>query len=202
MNNTKLGDLYFLGERGRTGLSPFTFSLVPAGGRQRPCCREGVQSWSPVPEDYHDSVPRPVVRMALIAGVLALVAASCNEQDTRRYNSLADALAAGERDRGWLPTCFPASATDILLTTRADSNEVWMTFAFASADEAPFKACLVPTSVAHQRVRSAAQWPSILTGDLDANAVTASRLETYRTDGAYVAVNWHERRGYLWSLGS
>lgn len=49
--------------------------------------------------------------LVFVAAILALCA--CGEQPYRRYATAAEAIAAGERDTGWLPAWLPSSAEDV-----------------------------------------------------------------------------------------
>jgi hypothetical protein len=48
---------------------------------------------------------------------------ACDEQPYRSYATYAEAVAAGEVERGWLPTWVPASASNLHLQGDLDTNE-------------------------------------------------------------------------------
>lgn len=76
--------------------------------------------------------------------VLIAIAALCGcvEQSHRRYASRADAVAAGELARGWLPDWVPEAAFDIRLQGDLDTNRIWLRFELPPSDFASLRSKL------------------------------------------------------------
>ena len=69
------------------------------------------------------------VRHALTFVTCVLVGSCGNfEQPHRYYDSCADAIAAGELERGWLPNTIPTTARHIHIQSDIDTNSVWLRF--------------------------------------------------------------------------
>jgi hypothetical protein len=84
----------------------------------------------------------PLLTCALLAS--ALLTAACGEQPYRHYQTHAEAVAAGETRRGWLPTWVPDSATDIHIQGDLDTNHFWLRFSLPPEAASHLKAVLVP----------------------------------------------------------
>ena len=65
-------------------------------------------------------ITRVVTGFALCVG--------CGEIQSATYATYADAVAAGEQRRGWLPSFVPATATDIREAHDIDTNTQWLRF--------------------------------------------------------------------------
>lgn len=85
--------------------------------------------------------------------VAALLLAACNEQPYRHYPDATQAIAAGERDRGWLPAWFPPSARDVHLQGDLDSNAWWLRAQLSTPAADSLRALLVPVDADSVRVR-------------------------------------------------
>jgi hypothetical protein len=96
-------------------------------------------------------------------GALAafLLLAACDEQRYRHYTSAAQAAAAGERARGWLPAWLPASARDVHLQGDLDTNAWWVRADLSAAAADSLRLLLEPVSADSIRVpqpRRGAGW--------------------------------------------
>ncbi|MDP9350456.1 MAG: hypothetical protein M3P51_02785 [Chloroflexota bacterium] len=76
--------------------------------------------------------------------VVALLSGGCDEQPYRRYADAADAIAAGERERGWLPVWLPKSARDVHLQNDVDTNEWWLRAQVSPAAADSLRPLLLP----------------------------------------------------------
>jgi hypothetical protein len=65
---------------------------------------------------------------------LAVLCTACSERREFFYASLADAVAAGETTRGWLPDWLPRSAHAIAMTYAAEAPRAWGSFEFSPND--------------------------------------------------------------------
>ena len=134
--------------------------------------------------------------------------AGCRDLEvvTASYNTLADARNAGAISGGWLPEGLPPGTTDVREAHNPDTNARWGLFNFPVAQAPALKALLEPSefSVSGQECRPPRRiewWPILLRGALDAEAVKAAGLKSYRSrDGALIFVlNWTQGRAYYWS---
>lgn len=95
--------------------------------------------------------------MMMMRRVLPVVAAlflnACNEQPYRRYADATQAIAAGERDRGWLPAWMPVSARDVHLQGDLDSNAWWLRAQLFTPAADSLRALLSPADADSVRVR-------------------------------------------------
>jgi hypothetical protein len=68
------------------------------------------------------------MRASVLVPVLTLLCCAAGEQPFRRYENRAEAVGAGEAERGWLPTWVPAESRSIQLQGDLDTNRVWLRF--------------------------------------------------------------------------
>lgn len=97
----------------------------------------------------------------ILVGAAILALAACDEQPYRRYGSAAEAIAAGERDRGWLPAWFPGSARDVHIQGDLDNNNWWIRAKLTQPAADSLRAILSPApadSVRVRRPRGATSW--------------------------------------------
>ena len=80
---------------------------------------------NPAPVLSHVGRKKEAMRILFFLFLLFLLC-SCSEQLHRRYETTSSAIAAGEKERGWLPRWIPASATDIHIQGDQDTNQVWV----------------------------------------------------------------------------
>lgn len=81
------------------------------------------------------------------------ILAACFEQPYRQYASGAEAIAAGQLQRGWWPAWMPASARDVHLQGDQDSNEWWLRAELSPASADSVRALLLPVDAGSVRVR-------------------------------------------------
>lgn len=97
----------------------------------------------------------------IVAAATALAIFGCGEQPYRHYAGTTEAIAAGERERGWLPAWLPASARDVHLQGDLDTNDWWLRARLwpAAADSLRRRLSpVVPESVRVRRPRAAKSW--------------------------------------------
>jgi hypothetical protein len=117
-------------------------------------------------------VPAVVAGLALAAGA-ALHLMARYEQPYRHYATFAEAVAAGERDRGWLPAWMPSDATDLHIQGDLDTNAWWIRARLPASGVQSLHSHLVPVAVDSVRVRrprrSGAWWMESLIEQHPAN---------------------------------
>jgi hypothetical protein len=92
--------------------------------------------------------------MRRLLPLLALtILTACFEQPYRQYASGAEAIAAGELQRGWWPGWMPASARNVHLQGDLDSNEWWLRAELSPAGADSVRALLSPVDAGSVRVR-------------------------------------------------
>jgi hypothetical protein len=64
--------------------------------------------------------------LALVVSIASIACAESPERPYRHYASASEAVAAGERERGWLPGWVPGSARDVHLRRDLDTNAWWL----------------------------------------------------------------------------
>jgi hypothetical protein len=84
------------------------------------------------------------------AAILALSA--CGEPPYRHYATAAEAIAAGERDGGWLPGWLPSSAQDVHLQSDVDNDRWWLRAKLSKPAADSLRAVLSPVAVESVRV--------------------------------------------------
>jgi hypothetical protein len=93
-----------------------------------------------------------VVTTRLIGGFLILMAGvvTCRDpsQLYRHYTTHAEAVAAGEVDRGWLPVWVPGSATELHIQGDLDTKESWLRFELSAPATDSLRRALMPVSAA------------------------------------------------------
>ena len=97
----------------------------------------------------------------LLVGTTVLFLASCSEQPHRYYARVAEAAAAGEDVRGWLPAWLPRSATEVHLQSDLDTNDWWIRANLSSAAADSLRSLLsrVPAErVLVRQPRSGSKW--------------------------------------------
>ncbi len=125
--------------------------------------------------------------LLLIAGGLA-----CRDPDQvyRQYATHAEAVAAGEVQRGWLPEWVPKSATDLHMQSDVDNNQWWMRLDLPSVAAESLRRTLVSVPAGSVSVRkpsrSGAWWFEGLKEQQAANDA-ALYAHLYRGSGTPVA---------------
>lgn len=104
------------------------------------------------------------MRVVSIATLLAFgtLSTSCRDYDElyREYATVAEAVAAGEQRRGWLPAWIPAGATNLHVQGDIDTNERWLRFSVGTDSADALKRQLAPVTASAVRVSrpSKAHW--------------------------------------------
>lgn len=145
-----------------------------------------------------------------LSWLLILVGLSgCRDLDvvTASYASLAEARAAGEVQKGWIPEGLPPGTYEMRSAHNLDTNARWGLFSFPAAEAPQLKTLLEPSEFPLQGQhcdppRRIEWWPILLRGRLDAERIAATGLKAHRSaDGALLfAVNWNQGRAYYWSV--
>src|SRR5207245_1343420 len=94
--------------------------------------------------------------LAALICLLSVLTQGCRERHELHYSSLADAIEAGQVQRGWLPDFLPPSSYEIHLTYAAESARTWCAFRFSPNDTQSFKAKLTPVTTPPSRVQDIA----------------------------------------------
>ena len=145
------------------------------------------------------------VRGALAA--LCLVAAACAGINVRTnsFATLAEAVAAGAVENGWLPAGLPPGTREIRTAHVPGTNDCWGLFDFPESDREPLRALLQPQEVplAGRTVSVPGRiewWPIALRGTLDPGTLADTGLKAHlSTDRSrIIAVNWNQGRAYYW----
>jgi hypothetical protein len=150
-------------------------------------------------------------RLIAVRGVLlfALVAGCANtDVQTDSFATMAEARQRGAVDRGWVPGFLPERAYEIRAAYDTDGPRRWGILNFRPEDADSVRRVLKPgeVSLAGFRTNIPARiewWPIALRNELDAAALAATGLRTYRSStGEYVfVVNWNQGRAYYWWAG-
>lgn len=85
--------------------------------------------------------------------LLVVLLAGCFEQPYREYASGAEAIAAGELQRGWWPAWMSASARNVHLQGDLDSNEWWLRADLSPASADSLRALLTQVDAGSVRVQ-------------------------------------------------
>ena len=143
---------------------------------------------------------------ALLACALATVA--CNEQPYRQYPTVAAAVAAGERERGWLAGWVPANARELHLQGDLDTHAWWLRFELPAAAADSLRQVLEPaTAVSPPNVRPRRAQGWWIQGRIEQQPATdaAPCLEVFHGTGApvgtgtFVAFECTSPRVFAWS---
>jgi hypothetical protein len=98
-------------------------------------------------------------RSAAVAAILVLTA--CSEPPYREYATADEAISAGERDSGWLPSWFPASAKDVHIQVDPDNGRWWVRAKLSRPAADSVRAILAPIDAESAPVvlpRRASEW--------------------------------------------
>jgi hypothetical protein len=110
--------------------------------------------------------------------------------------------AVADKNSGWLPLWVPASAKDIRRRRNIDSNELWMSFIFASSDIKQItKECekvAIPRDIDFPRALPASWWPKELVKDArgDLNSFSVHKCRS----GGSVALDIQHNVAYYWEI--
>jgi hypothetical protein len=152
------------------------------------------------------------IRPVTVWLALSVLCASCSDQREMSYESLANAIAAGESTRGWMPEWLPPSSHAIKITYDPSSPSTWCTFEFSPDDVQLLQGSLTrvdvpPPSVLRIRNPGVSWWPAVLTGDLDVVELRSRGFALYtvmepgvgaKTRTVFVAVDAAKGRGYFY----
>jgi len=142
---------------------------------------------------------------AAVVIVVASMLAACSDRDvvTESYATLAEAVAAGAVERGWVPRGLPPSAHELREAHDIDSNRRWGLFNFAPDDERHLRRLLAETGQPSELTCNIPAriewWPLLLRGSIPRDGLSAAGLDAHRThDGLNLVVNWKQGRAYYW----
>jgi hypothetical protein len=153
-----------------------------------------------------------VVLLFIAAAVLVAPLVTSDRQESF-YPSLAEANKDGAITRGWIPDEFlPRSSRDIHeIHDRSPSRE-WCAFEFVPTDSQKLlrnlkHADVLPVSLRHVPRPGVSWWPSVLVGNLDAEAIHKAGFDLYvvempatsvTTAVWLFAIDWSKGRGFFY----
>jgi hypothetical protein len=141
------------------------------------------------------------------------VSQACTDRHEYEYKRRADALKAGEVDRGWIPDYLPESAFDIHLAYDPSSPRTWCAFKFSPTDSQAFRKNLKelngppPPQLARIGDPGFSWWPSFLRGDVDFVLIRERGLRAYTaeerdapstTDLIVFLIAWDDGRAFFY----
>lgn len=143
---------------------------------------------------------------------LSVFMQACGTVRERYYLTLADAIRAGEIDRGWIPDCLPESARQIHLLYSVESTKTWCAFIFSSSDGQGFRKVVgrelgrLPLKTQYISNARKAWWPDYLRGNIDIQSIQKNGLRLYAVEESSAAsstmtvlfaINWEKQYGYF-----
>ena len=120
----------------------------------------------------------------------------------------------GAITRGWIPNdILPTSSRNIHEVHNLSPSREWCAFEFATNDSGTLRKILkrvdvTPESVHHVRDPKVPWWPTVLSGNLDAQAIHKQGFDVYvierpanavTTEVLLFAVDWPKGRGFFYS---
>jgi len=140
--------------------------------------------------------PRTLRLLLLPLIIAAGIMCACKEKFESYYPSAADAVKAGEFDRGWLPDVLKADVTNIREWHDIASNEVRGKFTLNERVVKGLQTTCKPGSDVPRRTWSMPSWfpASISAGKAGANGTLIYRCEDF-----FVAVDSAASSGYFWT---
>jgi len=144
--------------------------------------------------------------------VSLIVAVGCSERRESFYPSLADAISAGEVNRGWIPDFLPESSRSIHIIYAPESPRTYCAFEFSHGDSQRLVKNVtdldaLPPSVKHVQRSGVSWWPAVLRGDLDLKKIheagfkaylSEERAESVDSDVVLFAIDWTNGRGFFY----
>jgi len=148
----------------------------------------------------------------LCVGLSLIFAAGCGERRESFYPSLADAISAGEINRGWIPDFLPESSRAIHIIYAPESPRTYCAFEFSPSDSQGLVKNLtnldaLPPSVKHVQRSGVSWWPTVLRGDLDLMKIHEAGFKAYLSeerstsvniDVVLFAIDWTNGRGFFY----
>jgi hypothetical protein len=155
------------------------------------------------------ALPIPAVLCVTLACILV---GGCDDNRELFYSALADAVKAGESDRGWIPDYLPKSSRAIHLTEQDSPSKEWCGFEFLPTDSKSLRETLksvdtLPPSVRRVPSPGPSWWPSMLKGKLDAQKIHEEGFELYVVESPadsvstwvdLFAIDWSKGRGFFY----
>ena len=154
-----------------------------------------------------------VVSPVLCVGLSLMLAAGCGDRRESFYPSLADAISAGEIDRGWIPDFLPESSRAIHIIYDPASPRTYCAFEFSPNDSQRLVKNLtnleaLPPSVKHVQRSGMSWWPAVLRGDLDLSKIHEAGFKVYffeeptpvGSDVVLFALDWTNGRGFFYRI--
>jgi hypothetical protein len=152
-------------------------------------------------------------RVALVGICIAASALlqACSGRHEFSYATLADAIKAGEINRGWIPDYLPTSSHAIHIIYDPSSPRTWCAFEFSPADSQGLKKNLTSVNALPERLKrvdspGVSWWPDFLRGDLDIARFHGNGFDAYvaeepdvqsNTDLVLFAIDWAKGRGFF-----
>ena len=150
----------------------------------------------------------------LCVGLSLILAAGCGDRRESFYPSLADAISAGETNRGWIPDFLPESSRAIHIIYDPASPRTYCAFEFSPDDSQRLMKNLtnldaLPPSVKHVQRSGVSWWPAMLNGNLELRKIHEAGFKVYsveepgtpgETDALLFAIDWTNGRGFLYRI--
>jgi hypothetical protein len=153
-----------------------------------------------------------LVSPILCVGLSLILAAGCGDRRELFYPSLANAISAGEINRGWIPDFLPESSRAIHIIYDPASPRTYCAFDFSTDDSHRLRKRLtnldaLPTSVKYVPHSGVSWWPAMLKGNLDVGKIREAGFKVYldeepgtsvETDVLLFAIDWTNGRGFFY----
>lgn len=134
-----------------------------------------------------------------------LVCAACNDNVSSFYASYEDLKRSGAIERGWIPSWLPPGIHHIYELDNLDSGQTWCRFDFTDADAIVLRNQLKAVTGEWPypiRDPGVEWWPTAMRGRLDPATLRREGLELYRQESLLFAVNWQNKRAFLYAHSS
>jgi hypothetical protein len=153
-----------------------------------------------------------LIPAVLCVTLACILVGGCDDNRDLTYSALADAVKAGESDRGWIPDYLPKSSRAIHLIEQDSPSKEWCGFEFLPTDSQSLRETLksvaaLPPSVRRVPIPAASWWPAMLKGNLDVQKIHKEGFELYIVESPaeagstwvdLFAVDWSKGRGFFY----
>jgi hypothetical protein len=156
---------------------------------------------------------KPLLLMSILCVTLAcILVEGCDDNRDLFYSAFADAVKAGEINRGWIPDYLPKTSRAIHLNEQDSPSKEWCGFEFLPTDSQSLREHLksvdaLPPSVRRVPSPGGSWWPPMLNGNLNAQKIHKEGFELYVVETSadsvstwvdLFAINWSEGRGFFY----
>jgi hypothetical protein len=153
-----------------------------------------------------------LIPAVLCVTLACILVGGCDDNRDLSYSALADAVKAGESDRGWIPDYLPKSSRAIHLIEQDSPSKEWCGFEFLPTDSQSLRETLksvaaLPPSVRRVPSPAASWWPTTLKGNLDVQKIHKEGFELYIVESPadsvstwvdLFAIDWSKGRGFFY----